>query len=362
MADNQEDRSREDLTEDASPYRLEEMREKGQVPQSRELTAVISVIATAVVAYTIAPKIGADLADYMKETFRTDLSARVDLGGTHILEGIIKKALTLSAMLALPICGAGFFFGVIGSLSQVGSIFSTDPLTPDFSKINPMSGLGRILSKKTLIDGIKMIAKAVTIVWVAYSILKKEILMSNLALGFDVETLFGSFASLAKMIFVSLIGIIVVFAAIDLFFTRREFDMSVKMTKEEAKQEHRQREGDPQIKARIRQIQRDVARKRMMQAVKKADVIITNPTHIAIALVYDRTAGSAPKVVAKGADLIAQQIKKVAGEAGVPLVENVPLARTLYKTVKVNQFIPRALYQAVAEVLAYVYRLKNRGL
>jgi flagellar biosynthetic protein FlhB len=139
-----------------------------------------------------------------------------------------------------------------------------------------------------------------------------------------------------------------------------EYSKNLRMTKQEAKQEHKEREGDPHIKARIRGIQRDMARKRMMQAVKKADVIVTNPTHIAIAIVYDKSDMAAPKVVAKGADFLAQKIKQIASEAGVPLVENVPLARTLYKSVKVGQYIPRALYQAVAEVLAYVYRLKRR--
>jgi flagellar biosynthetic protein FlhB len=162
------------------------------------------------------------------------------------------------------------------------------------------------------------------------------------------------------VIFLTLIGVLGIFAAIDFSIQRFQYNKSLRLTKAEAKQEHKEREGDPQIKARIRAIQRDMARKRMMNAVKKADVIITNPTHIAIAVVYDREKMMAPKVIAKGADFIAQRIKKVAAEAGIPLVENVPLARTLYKTVKTGQYVPRALYQAVAEVLAYVYRLKGK--
>ena len=154
--------------------------------------------------------------------------------------------------------------------------------------------------------------------------------------------------------------ILLVFAAIDYFLQRDEFQKSVRLTKQESKQEHKEREGDPQVRARVRAIQRDMARKRMMAAVKKADVVITNPTHIAIAIEYDRDGMAAPKVVAKGVDFVAQKIKQIAAEAGVPTVENVPLARTLYKTVKVGHAIPRALYHAVAEVLAYVYRLKNR--
>ena len=163
-----------------------------------------------------------------------------------------------------------------------------------------------------------------------------------------------------RNLFIVMMGVLAVFAAIDLFFQKREFGKQVRVTKKEAKQEAKEQEGDPLIKSRIRSIQRDMARKRMMKAVKTADVIITNPTHIAIALCYDKDKMVAPKVVAKGADFMAENIKKIAREAGVPLVENVPLARAMFKSVKVGQVIPRSLFQAVAEVLAYVYKLKNK--
>ncbi|MGK5081704.1 flagellar biosynthesis protein FlhB [Bdellovibrionota bacterium FG-1] len=360
--DQKEDRSRDDLSEDASPYRLEEMRRKGQVSQSRELTGLIALMAAAAVTYVMSPKMGADLAEFMRETFRTDLSARLDLGGAHVLGGVFSKALRLTAILAFPICLAGFIFGIIGSLAQVGSIFSTDPITPDLSKIDPFSGLKRLVSRRTAIDGLRLIFKMITVLLVAYSLVKTEIVNAPLQMAADPVNLFNSYGHAAKVIFLSLMGVLTVFAIIDWFLTKREYDTSLRLTKQEAKQEHKEREGDPQIKARIRAVQREMARRRMMQAVKKADVIITNPTHIAIALVYERNSMAAPKVVAKGADFLAQKIKKIAADAGIPMVENVPLARTLYKTVKVNQFVPRALYQAVAEVLAYVYRLKNRGL
>jgi flagellar biosynthetic protein FlhB len=199
------------------------------------------------------------------------------------------------------------------------------------------------------------------VVGIAYGLVKTQVLSSPAQMGSEPITVASAYGTAAKTIFLSLIAVLVLFAALDWFLTRREFQTNLKMTKQEAKQEHKEREGDPQIKARIRAVQREMARRRMMAAVKKADVIITNPTHIAIAIVYERDSMAAPKVVAKGADLMAQRIKQIAAQAGVPLVENVPLARTLFKTVKVNQYVPRALYQAIAEVLAYVYRLKNRG-
>jgi flagellar biosynthetic protein FlhB len=362
MAENQEDRSREDLTEEASPQRLEEFRQKGQVAQSREVTGLVALLAAGAAAYAMSPRMGAELAEFMREVFRTDLSARMDLGGTHVLRTLFERALYLMAGIGLPVCVAGFVFGVISSFTQVGSIFSWDPVTPDFNKINPLAGLQRLISLRQGVESLRMVFKMVVICAVAYALVKTEVLRSPSYVGVEPTALAAVAGRAAKSIFLSLVGILAVFAAIDWSFQRREYDKNLRMTKQEAKQEFKEREGDPQIKARIRAVQREVARRRMMAAVKKADVIVTNPTHIAIAIQYDRASMNAPKVVAKGADFMAQKIKKIAADAGVPMVENVPLARTLYKTVKLNHPVPRALYQAVAEVLAYVYRLKNRSL
>ena len=296
----------------------------------------------------------------MREVFRTDLSSRLDLGSTTIAHGYFMRALGLIATIGLPICLVGFVIAVVGSFVQVGSIFSMDPLTPDFGKVNPQSGLKRMLSMKHLFESIRMIIKMTVILFIAYGLVKSEVFLAPAQIASDPSTLFGAFGHAAKGIFLSLIGTLFIFAGADFWLQKWDFGKNLRMTKQEAKQEHKERDGDPQIKARIRGIQRDIARKRMMQAVKKADVIITNPTHLAIAISYDKGNMAAPKVVAKGADFVAQKIKEIAAQAGVPLVENVPLARTLYKSVKVGQYVPRVLYQAIAEVLAYVYRLKRK--
>lgn len=361
MAENQEDRSSEDLTDQESPYRLEEFRRKGQVAQSKELTGMLALLATGTTVYVMAPSIAQQVAEFMREIFRADIAARADLGDARYLGGLLMRTLKLVISLSLPICLAGFFLGIGGSFGQIGSVFSTDPLQPDLDKINPLKGLQRILSLKHLSESLLMAGKAAVIAAVAYFAIRSEVLSSPQMLMNDPVSLFAAMGVAGKGIFLPMIGILLVFSLADFWMVKRDYSKQLRLTKQEAKQEFKEREGDPQLKARVRAVQREVARRRMMQAVRKADVIITNPTHIAIAIVYDKETMMAPKVVAKGADHLAQRIKKVAADAGVPLVENVPLARTLYKSVKTGQLIPRALYQAVAEVLAYVYRLKGRG-
>lgn len=362
MADNQQDRNSEDLSEEASPYRVEEFRSKGQVAQSREVTGLFVLLCAGATVYGLSPSMGVHFTEFMREVFRADLSARADLGSTAIVGETLFKSMKIIFITVAPVCLFGFVMGALGSFVQVGSIFSTDPITPDLKKIDPLAGFKRMFSMKQVIDGFRMTVKMVALTAAAYAVMKGVIKSSPGALHMDTGGLMMSFGSAAKTMFLSLCGVILVFAAMDFGLQRWEFSKQLRLTKQEARQEYKEREGDPQIKARIRSVQREVARRRMMAAVKKADVIVTNPTHIAIAISYEKNDMAAPRVVAKGADFLAQKIRAVAQEAGIPFVENVPLARTLYKTVKVGQVIPRALYQAVAEVLAYVYKLKNRGM
>lgn len=360
MAEGGQDRDSEDLGEEISHYRLEEQRRKGQVSQSREVTGMLALVAAAAATYALSPSMGESLMGYMREVFRVDMASKLDLSNGAVLGGTLVKGLKIMAAVCLPIALAGFFVGVLGSFAQIGAIFSFDPLSPNLEKIDPIKGLQRLVSMKTLIEGLRLILKLAAAATIAYALIKSEIFASPSQWLNDPEMMFTAFARAGKSVFLSIVGVLFVFALMDFGLQKFDYRKGLRLTKEEAKQEHKEKEGDPQVKARIRGIQREMARKRMMQAVKKADVIVTNPTHIAIAIVYDRENMAAPKVVAKGADFLAQRIKKIAADAGVPLVENVPLARTLYKSVKVGQYVPRALYQAVAEVLAYVYRLRNR--
>ena len=362
MADKKEDTSREDLTEEASPHKLEELRNKGMVAQSKEVSALAVLLAVGFATYTLSPKLGYEITEYMREAFRTDQTAKLNLNTPQTLHHCFSKIVDLILGVGLPICVVGFVFGFLSCFAQVGSIFTFEPIQPNFEKIDPIQGFQRLVSSKQALDGLKLVVKLAILIGISVVLIKAEVLKVPSYFGSDVFQVLTSYSLIVKSVFGSFIGILVVFAAADFGLQKFEYSKSVRMTKQEAKQEHREREGDPQIKARIRLIQREMSRKRMMQAVRKADVIVTNPTHIAIALVYDKATMSAPRVVAKGADYMAERIKAVAAEAGVPRVENVPLARALYKSVKVNQSVPRSLYQAVAEILAYVYRLRKRPL
>ena len=362
MAENNDDRNLEDLSEQASPYRLEEYRKKGQVAQSRELVALAVALACGLTLFSTAPTIADEVSKFMKEVFSQDLVMKPGQNMEHLAGLRLTQILKLLATIGLPVTLVGFVLGIGGHLGQIGFLFTSEPLMPDFDKINPLNGLKRLVSARNLIESARVVVKGIILCFVAYMILKTAILSSPGLIFKHPQAIFGVIGDTGKMLFFSMCGVLAVFAGIDFFLQKREYAKQVRVTRQEAKQEAKEQEGDPLIKARVRSIQRDMARKRMMQAVKKADVIITNPTHIAIALQYDKDKMVAPKVVAKGADFMAERIKKIAAESGVVIVENVPLARAMFKSVKVGQVIPKNLFQAVAEVLAYVYKLKNTKL
>ena len=362
MAENKDDRNTEDLSDEASPYRLEEFRKKGQVSQSKELVAIGVALATGMALFALAPRMGEELMNFMKDTFSSAIAVKPGDKIEALAGARLIQMLKVLAAVGLPVVLAGFLLGIIGHLGQIGFLFTTEPLTPDFDKINPLNGLKRLLSVRNLIETVRVVFKGLVLCFVAYGVIKSQIYQSPELIFKNPTMVFNVLGEAGKSLFFSLFGILALFAGIDFVLQRREFGKQVRVTKQEAKQESKEQEGNPLIKSRIRSIQREMARKRMMQAVRKADVIITNPTHIAIALQYDKDKMIAPRVVAKGADFLAERIKKIAIEAEIPMVENVPLARAIFKSVKIGQIIPRHLFQAVAEILAYVYKLKNKKI
>lgn len=357
MAQNGQSDSDEDKTEEPSSQRLEDFREEGQVSQSKELTSLMVLIATLGSMYAMGPSLAGDFMDFMRRMFVE--SAGIELTAERAGQ-VLWLCLGAAGHVVLPIAFAGFLAGVLGSVIQFGFLFTWAPLEPQLDRLNPISGFSRIFAWSSLLEGAKSCLKLGAVIGVTYMLIKSEIMSSASVIDMESPQLVSYMSSTAfRLIGGVCIGLFVV-AALDFAYQKFRYRKSLMMSKQEVKQEHKQREGDPLLKARMKSIQREQARKRMMQEVPKADVIVTNPTHIAIALRYDAEKMAAPRVVAKGADLMAQRIKDIARKHGIPMVENVPLARALHKSVKVGGSVPRPLFQAVAEVLAYVYRLKGK--
>jgi flagellar biosynthetic protein FlhB len=274
---------------------------------------------------------------------------------------LMRKALILLVKTAAPIAGGIMLMGVVANVVQVGFLFTLKPLMPKLEKINPVSGFSRFFSMRSIVETLKNIVKLVLIICVAYITLKKEFLTMLTLADASVLSIWAYVLAVSYKVILRIALAMVIIAILDYAYQRFEHEKQLKMTHQEVKEERKQLEGDPQVKARIRSLQREMARRRMMEQVPKATVVVTNPTHLAIALRYEPKENDAPVVVAKGKDLIAQKIKKLAQENDVPVVEDKPLARSMYDKVEVGFPIPVEFFTAVAEIMAYVYRLKNRN-
>lgn len=353
MAENDTGQER---TEEATPKRREEVRQKGQVAKSAEVTSVAVLFTCVVFFYFNAAAMIEKMSLMMRDTFLVSGRTRIGLDNIdHILSAYADQALVmLGPLFIMVVCIA-----VLANLLQVGPMIATESLAPKFSKIDPIKGLGRLFSVRLLVELVKTILKLAIVAGVSYVVLERHLVQVLHLLHLEVVQFAPLIGRISFQILLASCVILVLIAVLDYLFQRQQFEKSIKMTKEELKQEMKNMEGDPLIRARVRKIQREMAKKRMMAAVPTADVVITNPTHIAVALKYDQSVMAAPTVVAKGAGEIAERIKGLAREHGVPVVENKGMAQLLYRTVKLDSPIPETLYRAVAEVLAYVYRLKG---
>lgn len=345
-------------TEKATPKRKREAREKGQVLQTKEINSAFVLFFT-FLAIKFLNKY------WIKNIFKFYLESISYLPDIHAFfkfENInifIINTLFFIIKLILPILFISLIIGLSCSYFQVGFLFTTKTLSIKFDRLNPINGLKRLFSMKSIVELIKALFKTSILIYVTSSYLLKE--YNNILNVFNMETI-EIIKYLWQIVFNLIFrsSIILLFLAIlDYMYKKWEYEKELRMSKQEVKEEFKQTEGDPLIKSKIKEKQRQISMRRMMQDIPKADVVITNPTHFAIALVYDNEIDKAPKVIAKGKDLIAQNIKKIAKENNVPLFENKPLAQTLYHAVEIGEFIPPDLYQAVAEVLAYIYSLKN---
>jgi flagellar biosynthetic protein FlhB len=354
-----EDGGTGEKTEKATPRRREEARRKGQVFKSTDLNAAIIMVAGSVAIYLTYPYIIQSLQEftslYLLE--RTYQEFTVQYATELLLE-----VLYLLARLVLPIMAACFVAALLVTYLQVGFIFSGEPLTPKLERLNPVQGFQRIFSKRALVELTKSLLKVVITGWIVYSVVRKYYYVFPRFV--DME-LVATLQALAQIVFemAMKVGIVfVIIGVLDYLYQWYEHEKTLKMSKYDVKQEYKEMEGDPVVKSRQRQIQREAAMRRMMAEVPKADVVITNPTHFAVALRYEVNAMDAPVVIAKGQDFIAAKIKEIADENGVMIVENPLLARTLYNSVEIGQAVPEELYNAVAEVLAFVYRQQKKVL
>ena len=351
-----EDKDDSEKTEDPTQQRRDEFRKRGQVAQTKDLGSVFFLLLSAFMIYFLGRTFLQELSDLFLMTFNYYVyDAARDEGIHSAMLFSIKK----TAFLVIPVAGIYWLIGIASTLIQVGFVNNEEAFNFDLNKINPVNGLKRLFSLRSVIEGIKSIAKLAIVGFVAYVILKDEYKNLPLLIDMEVGQIMVQLGTLSVKLLFAVGGALAVIAAADYFYQRYELEKEMRMTKQELKEEFKSREGDPLIKSRIRKIQRETAMRRMMQDVPKADVIITNPTHIAIALKYSDQM-VAPTVIAKGADATAEKIKEIAKEHSIPIVENKPLARTIYKTLEIGARIPRELYSAVAEVLAYVYKIKKK--
>ncbi len=345
-------------TEDASSRKLEKSREEGQVAKSIEIPSVFVLLAGTFALYISAYLIYKHLLGVMHDGFFFNSIPELnDVTAVHLLYRCTIRFLIMTA----PVMAAVFVAALISNFLQVGFEVSWKAVEPKLSRINPISGFKQKFSSIAFAEFIKSIVKIIVVTIVSYLEVKKN--MNDLVRLYDHGTAYILLyiLKMAFVIYLKVIAVMVILAVLDYIFQRWKFLQDQKMTKQETKDELKQTEGDPQVKARIRQLQTEAARKRMMAEVPEADVVVTNPTHLAVALKYDSMTMEAPHVVAKGAGPVAENIKRIAAESKVPVIENKELARNLYKMVDIGKEVPTELFQAVAEILAYVYRLKGRG-
>lgn len=347
----------QERTEEATSKRRSDAREKGQVTRSMDLNSALMLLFGLLLLYLT----GDRLTNGLGITMRDYLSRASTFEPTpDSLRLMIVDVVGRLVMLMGPIVGGLMVIGLAANFAQVGFTPSLEPLKPSFKKLNPLTGLKKVvISRRSAVELAKNVIKSVIVGLIAWAALDGVISETVPLMDGEPTAIMGFMAKAALGVGFKTGLAFLALSAFDYFYQRFEFEKSIRMTKQEIKEENKEQDGDPQIKGRIRNIQRKIAYKRMMQDVPKADVVVTNPTHLAVALRYDGEKMAAPRVVAKGAGPIAERIKEIARNHSVPVVENKPLARALYKGVEVGDEIPEKLFQAVAQVLAYIYRLRT---
>ncbi len=349
----------QEKTEKHTQKKMRESREKGQVLQSKEVNSALLLLTSFVTLSVLSTHLGGTLlsgtyfiySEYLNPDFVFTIAN---------INRLTKIAAYNLLMIFLPLAGMTLLIGLLISYMQVGFLFTTKTLEVKLSRLNPIEGFKRMFSLKSLVELVKSFVKIILIGYVVYSYMRNQMVNITNTIAMETESIISVLNSFAISIGVRASAVLIILAILDYAYQRYEYYKGLKMSKQEVKEEFKQTEGNPQIKAKIKEKQRQMSMMRMMQDVPKADVIITNPTHIAIAIQYDSSKAAAPKLLAKGQEFVAKKIRDVADEYDIPIVENKKLARAMYEIVEVGDFIPQDLYQPVAEILAYIYQTNNK--
>jgi flagellar biosynthetic protein FlhB len=344
----------QEKTESATPKRLEDARRKGQIPRSRDLSSAAVTMSAAAALYMTGDQIAGKMHAFMERSLT--LTREQALDPSQMIPALISAAIDGLKMCA-PLLGIICLAAVLAPLALGGWSFSTESLMPQFNRLDPLAGVKRMFSMRAVVELLKTLAKFGVVGLIAVVVLWNDV-STLLNLGQEpIDEAIAHTIVIAGKALVSITAGLLVIAGIDVPYQLYTYAKQLKMSRQEIREEHKESEGSPEVKGRIRQVQQQMARQRMMTDVPKADVIVTNPTHFAVALRYDEKRMRAPIVVAKGADLVAARIREIAAENNVPIFEAPPLARVLYKNVDIGGEIPSAVYQAVAQVLTYVFQL-----
>ncbi len=343
-------------TEEPTPKKLDDARRKGQVWKSRDLTGALVFM---VGFFTMAATFPLTYQHYKEVLFQAFAAVQLKEITPEVIAALVFQGLYLVVLLTMPPAMAGAIVGGLGDFLQVGSLFTLEPLMPKLEKLNPIEGLKNLFSKKQLVELLKSTLKMVLSAYIAYSVVRGELRLIVTSARAEPDLIMMAAGAVLYKLTTRIALLFILFAIFDVWWQHRSFMKDMMMTKDEVKREYKESEGDPHHKAKRKEMHQEILEGAMMDEVADADVIVTNPTHYAVALRYDSGEDQAPRVVAKGLDARAEQIKKLAAKAGVTEVRNVPLAHALYR-VDVGQEIPEALYDAVAEVLNFVWAEEKR--
>lgn len=343
-------------TEDATPKKLEEARKRGQVPMSKETNTWLMLLISTIVVAAIVPGMIVRITELL--TVIMEQSWQM-VGVPGLSRALMRIVMDIFIIIAAPLAIL-FVAAMLGPFAQVGPLFSTEVISLKLDKVSPIQGFKRLFSKKSLFEFVKGVVKVVIIGVVSIYALRPYLDGIEHLIDLPIPQLMEEMLEMFVQLMISILSILFLLAGADLLFQRYTHMMQMRMSRQEIRDEYKQTEGDPHVRSRLRQLRMERARGRMMQNVPTSTVVITNPTHFAVALKYEPDEMEAPVCVAKGQDLIALRIRQVAEENGVIIVENPPLARTLFKVMEIDDVIPSEHYKAVAEVISYVFRMKKK--